>query len=148
VLGQAYDGVRVVELATTIAGPYCGMVLADLGADVVKVERPDRGDDARAMPPHVDGTSTVFRSVNRGKRSVSLDLREPGGKQSFLDLVARADVVVQSFRPGAADRLGLGYAELVACNPRSCTATCPPSAHPPPVLGGRGTTRCCRPSRG
>ena len=117
-LGRTYEGVRVVELATTIAGPYCGMVLADLGADVVKVERPGQGDDARAMPPHVDGTSTVFRSVNRGKRSVALDLRQPDARQSFLDLVARADVVVQSFRPGAAARLGLGYDELVACNRR------------------------------
>lgn len=117
-LRGTYEGVRVVELATTIAGPYCGMVLADLGADVVKVERPGHGDDARAMPPYLDGTSTVFRSVNGGKRSVALDLQEASGRQSFLDLVARADVVVQSFRPGAAGRLGLGYDELVACNPR------------------------------
>lgn len=115
---QTLSGVRVVELATTIAGPYCAMVLADLGADVVKVERPDGGDDVRAMPPHADGLSTVFASVNRNKRSVALDLRESDAREAFLGLVEAADVVVQGFRPGAAVRLGLGHHDLVQRNPR------------------------------
>ena len=114
---QSYAGVRVVELATTIAGPYCSMILADMGADVVKVERPGGGDDSRAMPPHHQGVSTVYRSINRNKRSVVLDLKQEPGRQAFLRLVETADVVVQSFRPGAAEQLGLGFDALVERNP-------------------------------
>jgi crotonobetainyl-CoA:carnitine CoA-transferase CaiB-like acyl-CoA transferase len=92
-------------------------VLADLGADVVKVERPGRGDDARAMPPHWDGESTVFLAVNRNKRSLAIDLKTREGRNAFLRLAERADVVVQSFRPGAAERLGLGFDDLRERNP-------------------------------
>ena len=114
---QSYAGVRVVELGTTIAGPYCSMILADMGADVVKVERPGGGDDSRAMPPHHEGVSTVYRSINRNKRSIVLDLKQEPGRQAFLQLVETADVVVQSFRPGAAEQLGLGFDALVERNP-------------------------------
>jgi crotonobetainyl-CoA:carnitine CoA-transferase CaiB-like acyl-CoA transferase len=112
-----YAGLRVLELATTIAGPFSTMILADLGADVVKVERPGQGDDARGMPPHWDGESTVFLAVNRNKRSLALDLKRAAGRDAFLRLTAGADVVVQGFRPGAAERLGLGFDDLRERNP-------------------------------
>jgi crotonobetainyl-CoA:carnitine CoA-transferase CaiB-like acyl-CoA transferase len=114
---STYTGLKVLELATTIAGPFSTMILADLGADVVKVERPGQGDDARGMPPHWNGESTVFLAVNRNKRSLALDLKQPAGREAFLRLAAGADVVVQSFRPGAAERLGLGFDDLRERNP-------------------------------
>jgi crotonobetainyl-CoA:carnitine CoA-transferase CaiB-like acyl-CoA transferase len=112
-----YRGLKVLELATTIAGPFSTMILADLGADVIKVERPVKGDDARAMPPHWAGESTVFLAINRNKRSLALDLKAPAGRDAFLRMAAGADVVVQSFRPGAAERLGLGFDDIRARNP-------------------------------
>jgi crotonobetainyl-CoA:carnitine CoA-transferase CaiB-like acyl-CoA transferase len=112
-----YSGLKVLELATTIAGPFSAMILADLGADVIKIERPARGDDARGMPPHWDGQSTVFLAVNRNKRSLALDLKRPGGRDAFLRLASTADVVVQSFRPGAAERLGLAFEDVRRVNP-------------------------------
>jgi crotonobetainyl-CoA:carnitine CoA-transferase CaiB-like acyl-CoA transferase len=112
-----YRGVRVVELSTTISGPYCGMILADQGADVIKVERPGRGDDARAMPPHVSGRSAVFHAVNRNKRSVVLDLKSDAGRAAFLALTGRADVVIQNYRPGVVEQLGIGPADIRDRNP-------------------------------
>lgn len=112
-----FSGLRVLELTTTIAGPYCAMILADLGADVIKVERPGSGDDARSMPPHRGTESVVFHAVNRNKRSVVLDLKGLEGRDAFLRLVERSDVVVQSYRPGAADALGLGWDVVHARNP-------------------------------
>ncbi|MDT7704977.1 MAG: hypothetical protein QOG20_584 [Pseudonocardiales bacterium] len=116
-----YSGLRVVELTTTIAGPYCAMILGDLGADVIKVERPGGGDDARSMPPHRvgSGESAVFHAVNRNKRSVVLDLKSDAGREAFLRLCDTADVVVQSYRPGAADALGVGFEAVHARNPRA-----------------------------
>jgi crotonobetainyl-CoA:carnitine CoA-transferase CaiB-like acyl-CoA transferase len=110
---------HVVDVTTSIAGPYCAQVLAALGADVVKVERPDTGDDGRAWgPPFWDGEGTMFLSANAGKRSLALSLREPRGRQALVRLVDRADVFLQSLRPGLADELGLGADELRARNPR------------------------------
>jgi crotonobetainyl-CoA:carnitine CoA-transferase CaiB-like acyl-CoA transferase len=103
---DTYRGLRVVELTTTIAGPYSAMILADLGADVIKVERPGGGDDARAMPPHRGADSAVFHAVNRNKRSLVLDLKDAEGRDAFLRLADTADVVVQSYRPGAVEALG------------------------------------------
>ena len=103
-------GVRVVDLSRVLAGPYATMTLADLGADVVKVEHPAGGDETRAWgPPFVGGESAYFLSVNRGKRSVALDLKDPEGRELALELCARADVVIENFRPGGAARLGLDY---------------------------------------
>jgi crotonobetainyl-CoA:carnitine CoA-transferase CaiB-like acyl-CoA transferase len=116
-LASTYPGLRVLDLSTNLAGPLAAMVLAELGADVVKVERPDTGDDTRTLPPRWDGDSTVFLAVNRGKRSVALDLQNSDGRGALLHLVKRADVVVESFGPGVADRLGLGFDELRAHNP-------------------------------
>jgi crotonobetainyl-CoA:carnitine CoA-transferase CaiB-like acyl-CoA transferase len=103
-------GVRVVDLSRVLAGPYATMTLADLGADVVKVEHPAGGDETRTWgPPFVGGESAYFLSVNRGKRSVALDLKDPEGRELALELCARADVVIENFRPGGAARLGLDY---------------------------------------
>src|SRR5947209_13277990 len=102
-------GVRVVDFSRVLAGPYCTMVLADLGADVIKVERPGTGDETRSWgPPFADGEATYFLSINRGKRSVALDLADPRCRPVIERLLKRADVLIENFRPGVADRLGLG----------------------------------------
>ena len=112
-------GLKVLDLTRVLAGPFCTMILADLGADVVKIERPETGDDARQFPPFLpDGTSAYFASVNRGKRSVVLDLKSPAGCDTLLRLARRADVLVENFRPGTMDALGLGVERLRAENPR------------------------------
>jgi len=112
-------GVRVLDVTTSIAGPYCAQILAALGADVVKVERPDTGDDGRAWgPPFWNGESTMFLSANAGKRSLAISLRDPAGREAILRLAARSDVFLQSLRPGLAEKLGLGPEVVRARNPR------------------------------
>ena len=110
------DGIRVLDLSRVIAGPYCAMLMADLGADVIKVERPGRGDDLRALGGK-DGMSAAFAAVNRSKRAVAIDLQRPEGARLAFELARRADVVIENFVPGVADRLGLGYAAVSAVNP-------------------------------
>ena len=110
---------RVLDVTTSIAGPYCAQILAALGADVIKVERPDTGDDGRAWgPPFWNGEGTMFLSANAGKRSLALSLRDPRGREALLRLVDGADVFLQSLRPGLADELGLGPDALRERNPR------------------------------
>jgi crotonobetainyl-CoA:carnitine CoA-transferase CaiB-like acyl-CoA transferase len=104
--------VRVLDLTRLLPGPYATQLLADLGADVVKVEDTDAGDYARHMPPLVDGVGAVFDGVNRGKRSVAVDLKSEAGREAFYALVETADAVVESFRPGVVDRLGVDEATL------------------------------------
>jgi len=111
-------GIRVLDLSRVLAGPYCTMLLSDLGADVVKVERPGEGDETRTWgPPYVGGEATYFLSVNRGKRSVAIDLARPEGRMLAQRLARGADVVVENFRAGGAEKLGLGYEELARENP-------------------------------
>jgi crotonobetainyl-CoA:carnitine CoA-transferase CaiB-like acyl-CoA transferase len=110
------DGLRVLDLSRVIAGPYCATFMADLGADVVKVERPGRGDDLRAW--RGNGMSAVYAAINRNKRCVAVDLQHPEGARLVFELARRADVVVENFLPGVADRLGLGYTAVSAANPR------------------------------
>lgn len=116
---SSLDGVLVADFSRVLAGPYATMLLADLGAEVVKVERPGAGDDTRAWgPPHADGEATYYLGVNRNKRSVALDLTDPSDVHVARDLAARADVLVENFRPGTMERLGLGYSSLKERNPR------------------------------
>ncbi|HET6493733.1 MAG TPA: CoA transferase, partial [Thermoleophilia bacterium] len=112
------DGIVVLDLTWVLAGPFASMVLCDLGADVIKVERPGIGDVARLTAPIVNGESAYFFSVNRGKRSMTLDLKSERGRDVFLRLVEKADVVMENFTPGTMERLGLGYPALSARNPR------------------------------
>ena len=116
--GLFLAGVRVIEFCQVAAGPFCGMLLADLGADVIKIENPLSGDSLRQWPPITDGFSENFASVNRNKRSVALDLKDPFQRQAAFDLCSAADVVIENNRPGVMERLGLDYATISAANPR------------------------------
>ena len=112
------SGVVILDLTQILAGPMCTMVLADMGADVIKVEKPNGGDDNRRMgPPFIKDWSAGFMAVNRNKRSLALDLRSEDGRGVFRRLVTGADVVVENFRPGVMERLGLGYEELASIRP-------------------------------
>ena len=115
-----FEGVRVLDLSRMLAGPYGSMLLADMGAEVIKVEEPDGGDPMRVMgPPFLaGGESAYFLSINRNKKSVVLDLTRAAGRDVFLELAAHADVVWENFRPGVMERLGLSHAALSAANPR------------------------------
>jgi crotonobetainyl-CoA:carnitine CoA-transferase CaiB-like acyl-CoA transferase len=116
---QPLAGIRVVDLTSSVAGPYCGLILASLGADVVKLEHPERGDDARGWgPPFWNDESAVFLVLNAGKRSLGVDVKASEGAEVVRRLVGRADVFLQSLRPGLAERLGFGFEELAAENPR------------------------------
>jgi alpha-methylacyl-CoA racemase len=117
-LADALQGIRVLDLSRLLPGPFMTMVLADMGADVVKVEDPKLGDYLRAFPPAKHGMSGRFLAVNRGKRSIALDLKAPVARDALLAMVERADVVVESFRPGVLAKLGLGYDVLAARNPK------------------------------
>ncbi|MES2990914.1 MAG: CoA transferase [Pseudomonadota bacterium] len=110
-------GVRVIEVCNVAAGPYCGMLLADMGADVVKVEHPEGGDTLRSWPPLNQGYSENFASLNRNKRSVTLNLKDPADRDLLRALVREADVLIENNRPGVMDRLGVGYAALAAIRP-------------------------------
>ena len=114
----ALEGVRVIDLSAYLSGPYCSMILADHGADVIKIERPGDGDEARRMPPFIKGESAPFMLWNRNKRSVALDLKAPRDHALCLELVREADVFIENFKPGVAERLGLGYDALATLNPR------------------------------
>jgi CoA:oxalate CoA-transferase len=111
-------GVRVIDLSRILAGPYCTMLMAELGAEVIKVEPPGIGDDARAYGPFVHGRSAYFMSVNRGKRSIALDLKRPEDRTVFDRLLATGDVLVENFRPGTMEKLGYGWDVVHAKHPR------------------------------
>jgi len=115
---KALLGIRVLDLSRVLAGPFCGMLLADMGADVIKLEMPGKGDDSREFPPFKEGQSLYYTNLNRGKRSITLNLKHPEGKRLFNDLVKSCDVLIENFSPGTMDRLGLGYEELHTVNPR------------------------------
>lgn len=111
------DGVKVLDLSRVLAGPYCTMLLADMGADVIKIEMPGRGDDSRANAPQVNGESAYFMNLNRNKKGMTLNLKSEDGKKIFKDLVKKADIVVENYRPGVMKKLGLDYEVLKEINP-------------------------------
>ncbi|MEQ5868773.1 CoA transferase [Sagittula sp. NFXS13] len=111
-------GYTILDLTHVLAGPFCTMTLSDLGADVIKVEPPKTGDDTRAFPPFKDGKSAYFAAINHSKKSIALNLKEDGDRQIFEKLLARADVVVENYRPGVMERLGYGWDDLHAAFPR------------------------------
>jgi len=116
-LADALDGIRILDLSRLLPGPFLTMILADLGADVVKIEDPRLGDYIRAAAPSKGGLSGRYLAVNRGKRSMILDLKAAAGRDALLRMAEKADVVVESFRPGVMDKLGVGYTALAAANP-------------------------------
>src|SRR2546421_5429493 len=118
-MSQPLSGMRILDLSRLIPGAYASQILADFGADVIKVEEPGTGDYGRFMPPHgPGGMSLYFAAINRNKRSVTLNLKMPQGREVFQRMVRQADVVLESFRPGVMERLGLGYEQLKEINPR------------------------------
>jgi crotonobetainyl-CoA:carnitine CoA-transferase CaiB-like acyl-CoA transferase len=116
-MGGALEGLRVLDVTQVMAGPFCAMVLADLGADVIKVE-PPAGDSTRQMPGAVGSDSPSFNAVNRGKRSIVLDLKTAAGRDALLRLARSTDILIENYRPGVMDALGLGYDALTRVNPR------------------------------
>lgn len=112
----ALHGIVVLDLTRVLAGPFCTMMLVDMGADVIKIEQPGTGDDSRAFYPHQKGESAYFMNLNRNKRGITLNLKK--GRDVFLELVKKADVVVENYRPGTMEKLGLGYDALREVNPR------------------------------
>ena len=115
---MALSNIRVLDLTRVMAGPYCTMYLADLGAEVIKIEIPGSGDDTRKFPPFKNGESLYYCNMNRNKKGVTLNLKKPEGKELFKEMVKNADVVVENYRPGVMDKLGLGYDVLKEVNPR------------------------------
>ena len=117
-MGTALGKIKVVDLTRTLAGPFCTMILGDMGADVIKIEEPQQGDETRAWPPLWNQESSQFLAFNRNKRSITLDLKKPKGVEVVLKLADRADVFAESFRSGTLDRMGLGYEAVNKVNPR------------------------------
>ena len=106
---KALSNITVLDLTRVLAGPYCTMMLADYGANVIKIEMPGKGDDTRAMGPKKNDYSMYYAYVNRGKKGITLNLKSEEGKKLFLEMVKKADVVVENYRPGVMDKLGVGY---------------------------------------
>ena len=118
------EGIRVVDLTRILAGPYCTMMLGDMGAEVIKIENPDGGDDTRSWgPPFLNGVSTYFLSINRNKKSLTLNLKDERGKGLLRDLIRKGDVMVENFRPGALEKLGFSWEEIHRLNPRMIFAS-------------------------
>ena len=118
------NGIRVLDLTRVLAGPYATMILRDFGAEVIKIEQPGAGDEARGVGPFKNGVSLYFMSINRGKKSITLNLRTERGKNIFWDLVKQSDIVIENFRPGAMKRLGLDYEAIKLHNPKIIYAAC------------------------
>lgn len=131
-MNQALEGVKVLDLTRVLAGPYATMVLGDMGADIIKIEMPGVGDDSRQFGPYVKGESAYFLSLNRNKRSITLNLKKEKARRLFIEMVKKCDVVVENFRPGTMEKLGLGYEELKKINPSIIYAACSGFGHTGP----------------
>ena len=132
-LAGPLNGLLVLDLTRVLAGPYCTMVLADLGARVIKIETPSTGDDSRAYGPYINGKSAYFMSVNRGKQSLALDLKAPADRAIFERLLERADILVENYRAGTMERLGYGFDTLHPRYPRLIYAACSGFGHTGPL---------------
>lgn len=128
----ALENIKVLDLTRVLAGPYATMILGDLGADIIKVEMPEIGDDARHFGPFINGESAYFMSLNRNKKSITLNLKTEKGKEILLDLVSKSDIIVENFRPGTMEKLGLGYDVLIKINPKIIYAACSGFGHTGP----------------
>lgn len=115
---KALEKIRILDFTRVLAGPYCTMLLADMGAEVVKVEHPKNGDDSRAFGPFVEGESAYFMSINRNKKSITMNLKDPRAIEIVKKMIPSFDIVVENFRPGVMDKLGIGYEALSKINPR------------------------------
>ncbi|SDF33856.1 CaiB/BaiF CoA transferase family protein [Sporolituus thermophilus] len=129
---KALQGIRVLDLTRVLAGPYCTMMLADYGADVIKIEPPEVGDDSRAFGPFVGKESAYFMSLNRNKRSIALNFKRQEERDLFKEMVKHADVVVENYRPGTMEKFGLGYDQLKELNPKLIYAACSGFGHTGP----------------
>lgn len=128
------SGITVVDLSRILAGPYCTLMMAELGARVIKVETPGTGDDARHYGPFVNGKSAYFQSVNRGKQSIALNLKDDGDRATFDKLLEKADVIVENFRPGTMEKLGYGWEDLHAKYPKLIYAAASGFGHSGPDM--------------
>jgi CoA:oxalate CoA-transferase len=138
------SGVRVLDLTRVLAGPFCTTLLWELGAEVLKIERPGHGDDTRAFPPFQNGESVYFASINRGKRSIALDLRAPEDRETFERLLAKADVLIENFRPGTMERLGYDWDKLKTFAPQLIYARVSGFGQTGPYRDRRPTISSCR----
>ncbi len=114
----ALEGVKILDLTRVLAGPFCTMLLADMGAEVIKIEEPGKGDDTRTYPPFIEGCSAYFCNMNRNKKSITMDLKKPEAKAIFKEMAKNVDVVIENYKPGTMDKLGIGYEALKEMNPR------------------------------
>ena len=126
------EGVVVLDLTRVLAGPYCGALMADMGATVIKVEQPGKGDDSRSMGPFVNDQSVYYANFNRSKMGVTLNLKDPEAKEIFKEMVKKADVVIENYRPGTMEKLGLGYDVLKEINPGIIYGACSGFGHTGP----------------
>jgi crotonobetainyl-CoA:carnitine CoA-transferase CaiB-like acyl-CoA transferase len=117
-MAKPLSGIRVIDLTRVLSGPYCTMLMADMGAEVIKIEQPDKGDDSRSFPPFERGISAYYANLNRNKKSVTLNLKDDKAKKVLFDMVKVSDVIVENFKPGTMDKLGLSYDEVKAINPK------------------------------
>jgi len=132
---QPLEGIRVIDLTRVLAGPFCTMILGDLGAEVIKIERPKTGDDTRAYGPFIKGESGYFMSVNRNKKSITLNLKSSKGKEILEELIKKSDILVENFRPGTMERLGFGYENIKLINPSLIYAAISGFGHSGPYYG-------------
>lgn len=126
------EGIRVIDLTRVLAGPFATMILGDLGAEIIKIEIPDGGDDSRSYGPFVNNESAYYMSINRNKKSITLNLKKKEGIEILKELVKKADIVVENFKPGTMEKLGIGYEVLKEINPRIIYAACSGFGHTGP----------------